>query len=314
MTGSELPMEAPASIPVLPSPPGTPDHRASVLGDLREIVHDIWEYRELLQQLAIRDIKLRYKQAVMGLGWALFMPLFIVAAGMIVRVAMAHLSSGGGQIGGNTLAGLAVKSLPWAFFIGAIGLSTASLTGNAGLVGKVYFPREVLPLAVVLAQGVDLLIGSIAVLLVLPFLGIPLSVQQLWVLPIAVMLVVFTSGVALFLACGNLFFRDVKYIVQVVLTFGIFLTPVLFEPAMLGPLGSRLIMLNPISPILEGLRLSLIQGHNLLAPLAVAGRDGATIIAWDPWYLAYGAGVSLFVFGASAILFHRAEFAFAEYV
>lgn len=307
-------MQAHAKIPAVPTPPGPPNPRVSLLGDLREIVNDVWEYRELLQQLAVRDIKLRYKQAVMGLGWALFMPLFIVAAGMIIRVAMAHLSGGGQHIGRGAMAGLAVKSLPWAFFIGAIGLATASLTGNASLVGKVYFPREVLPLAVLLAQGMDLLIGTIAVLLILPVLGITWSVQLLWVLPLAALLVVFTGGVSLFLACGNLFFRDVKYIVQVVLTFGIFFTPVIYEPEMIGPLGARLIMLNPMSPILEGFRLCIVEGHNLLRPLTVAGLDGATSVVWDPRYLAYGVGVSVLVFAASAILFHRAEFAFAEYV
>lgn len=283
-----------------------------MLGDLREVVKDVWEYRELLQQLALRDIKLRYKQAVMGLGWALFMPLFIVAAGMMIRFAMAYLS--GGKVTGSALAGLAVKSLPWAFFIGAIGLATASLTGNVSLVGKVYFPREVLPLAVVLAQSMDLIIGTVAVLLILPILGVSWSLQLLWIFPLGVLLVLFTSGVSLFLACGNLFFRDVKYIVHVVLTFGIFFTPVLYEPAMLGPLGARLIMLNPMSPILEAFRLGIVEGHNLLQPLTVVGVNGAAIVAWDPWYLAYAAAMSLLAFAGSALIFHRSAYAFAEYV
>jgi ABC-type polysaccharide/polyol phosphate export permease len=283
-----------------------------LLADLREIGHDIWDYRELLHHLALRDIKLRYKQAVMGFGWALFMPVFIVAAGMIIRFAMAHLS--GGALIRTEVAGLVVKALPWAFFIGAIGMATSSLTTNANLVGKVYFPREVLPLAVVLAQGLDLLVGGAVVLILLPFLGVSLSLQQLWLLPLAALLVMFTAGVSLFLACANLFFRDVKYIVQVLLTFGIFMTPVIYEPAMLGARGARLIMFNPMSPILEGFRLSLIEGHNLLQPLVVTGPTGAAIVAWDPWVLAYGVGASVLALVASALLFHRSEFAFAEYV
>jgi ABC-type polysaccharide/polyol phosphate export permease len=178
----------------------------------------------------------------------------------------------------------------------------------------VYFPREVLPLAVVLAQGLDLLVGGAVVLLLLPFLGVSLSLQQLWLFPLAALLVMFTSGVSLFLACANLFFRDVKYIVQVLLTFGIFMTPVIYEPAMLGARGARLIMFNPMSPILEGFRLSLIEGHNLLQPLVVTGPTGAAIVAWDPWVLAYGVGASVLALVASALLFHRSEFAFAEYV
>ena len=95
----------------------------------------------------------------------------------------------------------------------------------------------------------------------------------------------FTTGVSLFLSCANLFFRDVKYIVQVVLMFGIFFTPIFFEPAMLGPKGAYLAMLNPLTGILEGLRLSVVEGHNLLEPLTVVVK-GVPRVAWEPWELA----------------------------
>jgi ABC-type polysaccharide/polyol phosphate export permease len=98
------------------------------------------------------------------------------------------------------------------------------------------------------------------------------------------------------------------------LTFGIFVTPVLYEPTMLGEQGSRLVMLNPLGPILEGFRLSVVAGHNLLEPLVILGSDGASIVAWDPSYLTYTLGISVIGFLASAVFFHRSEFAFAEYV
>jgi ABC-type polysaccharide/polyol phosphate export permease len=182
------------------------------------------------------------------------------------------------------------------------------------LVTKIYFPREVLPLGVVLAQGMDLLIGAAALLLILPFLGLDASWQALWVLPLAVLLLLMTAGLSLFLASANLFFRDVKYIVQVMLTFGIFVTPVLYEPFMLGARGARLVMLNPLGPILEGVRLSVVSGHNLLEPLVLAGPEGASIVAWDPSYLAYALAFAVIGFLVSAVVFHRSEFAFAEHV
>ena len=111
-----------------------------------------------------------------------------------------------------------------------------------------------------------------------------------------------------------MFFRDVKYIVQVLLTFGIFFTPVFFEPAMFGVVGAKLMMLNPLAPLLEGIRLALVEGHNLLRPLVIGADSSAQIAAWSPWYLAYSAGWGILGLVGSSLLFHRLEFLFAEYV
>jgi ABC-type polysaccharide/polyol phosphate export permease len=286
--------------------------RRSIWRDSAEIVLEFWQYRGLLYQLTLRDIRIRYKQAVMGFGWAIFMPMLIVLSGIIVRYAMAYLSGSDLQTG--ALVGVAVKAIPWAFFVGAIGFASASLIGNANLVTKIYFPREVVPLSAVLAQTFDSSVGAVALLLVLPLLGVSPSLGFLWVPPLALLLFFFTAGAALLLSCANLFFRDVKYIVQVLLTFGIFFTPVFFEPAMFGAVGAKLMMLNPLAPILEGIRLALVEGHNLLRPLVIVPDSGAHILAWSPWYLLYSAAWAVLGFVASSLLFHRLEFLFAEYV
>jgi ABC-type polysaccharide/polyol phosphate export permease len=122
-----------------------------------------------------------------------------------------------------------------------------------------------------------------------------------------------TAGLALLLSCANVFFRDVKYIVQTLLTFGIFFTPVFYEPQMLGVTGARLVMLNPLAPLLEGLRLSLIEGHNLFEPLTAAVRSGVAVV-WSPWYLAYSAVWAFGGLALSAVIFHRAESAYPEYL
>jgi ABC-type polysaccharide/polyol phosphate export permease len=292
-------------------PPATTTERKSLLRDLREVFTDLWTYRELLAQITRRDIKIRYKQAAMGFAWALFMPILVVMAGLIIRWAIATV--GGISLNRVAAGALMVKGLAWSFFVGTIGFATPSLSGNMSLVTKIYFPREVLPLAAVGAVGFDSLIAGIAVLLAVPFFGAMFSPALLWIPLLLVFLVALTAAAALFLSCANLFFRDVKYIVQVLLTFGIFFTPVLYEPAVLGAQG-HFVMLNPIAPVLEGLRLAVFHGHNLLEPLLVTGRQGVEVIAWSPWYLFYSGvwavgGVSL-----AAVLFHRAEFAFAEFV
>lgn len=283
----------------------------SPFATLVEIVRDLVEYRHLLQQLVIRDIRIRYKQAVMGFAWAVFLPILIVMSGIIVRFAMSYLS--GDSLDSDVISGLAVKSIPWAFFVGAIQFASASLVGNINLVTKIYFPREVLPLSAVFAQGFDTAIGALAIILVLPFLSVGYGLQSLWVVPLGGILLLITIGTALLLSCANLFFRDVKYLVRVMLTFGIFFTPVFFEPQMFGAVGGQVMMLNPLAPVLEGLRLSIVEGHNLLHPLTITEGD-VTMLAWTPWYLVYVSAIAIVGTVGAALFFHRLEFLFAEYI
>jgi len=285
--------------------------RRSLVGTLAETGRDLVEYRHLLYQLVIRDIRIRYKQAVMGFAWAVFLPILIVLSGIIVRLAMSYLS--GSKLDAHIVAGLAVKSIPWAFFVGAIQFASSALIGNASLVTKIYFPREVLPLASLLAQAFDSAIGAAAVVVVLPFLSVTYGVQSLWAAPLLAALFLITLAAGLLLSCANLFFRDVKYIVRVLLTFGIFFTPVFFEPQMFGAVGAQVMMLNPLAPTLEGLRLAVVEGHNLLTPLTVLHGD-ATVLAWSPWYLAYVFVLALGGTAVAALFFHRLEFLFAEYI
>jgi lipopolysaccharide transport system permease protein len=293
------------------TPTAPADRPVSSLDDLREVGSDLVKYRGLLYQLTLRDIRIRYKQAAMGFGWAIFLPAIIVLAGLMVRFAMAMLSGTG--VESHEVGGMAVKAVPWAFFMGAISFAVGSLTGNLTLVSKIYFPREVMPLSAVLAQGWDSMIGTVVIAAMLPFLGIWPSAQWLWTIPLTLLLVLFTAATALFLSCANLFFRDVKYIVQVMLTFGIFFTPVFFEPHMFGELGGQLMMLNPVAPLLEGFRLCMVEGHNLWSTLHVT-TAAATVVAWTPWYLAYTTVWAVGGLVGAALMFHRLEFLFAEYV
>lgn len=285
----------------------------SVWTTLRVGVRELIEYRELLFQLTLRDVRIRYKQAVMGFGWALVMPLLVVGAGLLVKIAMAQMS--GSQFQAESFAGMTVKALPWTFFVGAIGTATSSLTSNSNLLTKIYFPREVLPGSAVLTQAFDSAIGTLAMAAML-FLVIRIgfSWQTLWAVPLIVLLFLLTTSAALVLSCANLFFRDVKYIVQVFVTFGIFFTPVLYEPESFGPTGCRLMMLNPLAPLLEGIRLATVQHHNLLWPLVVTSPAGAFVLAWHPAYLLYAVTWALLSFVGAWVLFRRLQFVYAEYI
>lgn len=285
--------------------------RTGLLYEMSDIVRDVLQHWELAYYLVLRDVKIRYKQAAMGFGWALLMPLMIVGAGLVIQIVLAH---GSGQpVSLSGLAGTAVKALPWAFFVGSIQIATNSLTSNMNLVSKIFFPREVLPVSAVFAQAFDSLIGVVAVTLVLPFLGVRPSTGLFWVPLIALLLLFFTLGTSLFLSCANLFYRDVKYLVQLLLTFGIFFTPVLFEPSMLGARGATLVMLNPLAVLLEAFRLAVVVGHNLLVPLYVT-RAGVHIQAWAPWYLGYAIAWTVLGFSGALLMFRRLQFLFAEFI
>ncbi len=284
------------------------DAHPSYAAELREAIAELWRFREMLYQLTLRDIRIRYKQAIIGFGWAIVMPALVVLSGCLLRLALSQAT--GARLRLASVAALAVKALPWSFFVGTISAATSSLTGNLQLVTKVYFPRAVLPLAATLGQAFDAAIGTIVVFLVIPFLDVGVSSALLWVPVLAALLFLFTVASSLFLSCANLFFRDVKYIVQLFLTFGILFTPVFFEPAATGAKFAPIVMLNPLAIIVEGLRLAIVEQHDLLAPLATA----AGVVVWSPAYLAYAALWAVGGLAASAALFHRSEFVFAEYV
>lgn len=282
-----------------------------MLAAIKESSIEVWDHRDLLEQLTLRDIKLRYKQAAMGFMWAVFMPCLIVLSGLIIRYAMARLS--GTTLVRADIANIAVKGVGWAFFVGALGFATASLVGNSNLVTKIYFPREVLPLSSVAAQGFDTGIGLVTLVVILPFLGVVGHVSMLWVPLLLVLLVLFTTAASLFLSCANLFFRDVKYIVQIVLMFGIFFTPIFFEPSMLGTRGAHLAMLNPLTGILEGMRLSIVNGHNLMYPLTTLVHGVETPV-WEPWELVYSAVCAVGGMIGATAMFRKLQPLFAEFI
>jgi lipopolysaccharide transport system permease protein len=250
--------------------------------------------RDLLFVLTWRDIKIKYKQSVMGLLWAILMPAIIVGAGMLIRVAMSKMS--GTELSPDSLASIAVKALPWAFFISAIRFATNSLTSNANLVTKINCPRIAFPVAAVLSALFDLAIAIIPLIAVLAWCGVKPGYALLWVPLILALLVLLVSGLGIGFAAANLFFRDVKYIVEVVLTFAIFFTPVLYEVDMLGE-WRFWVLLNPIAPLLEGLRAAVVLNT---AP--------------DAGWMLYSAVVSLLIFAGGWRLFHKLEPAFADSV
>jgi ABC-type polysaccharide/polyol phosphate export permease len=223
---------------------------------MMEELRELYRYRELLYMITYRDIKVRYKQSIMGLLWAILMPILIVVAGIIVRYAYALAAHG--RLQTADIASVAVKSLPWAFLVSSIRFSCNSLISNQSLVTKIYFPKEIFPMAAVLASLFDLFVASGALIIFLVVIRVGWSVYLVWTPLLLLTMVLLAAGIGMIVSAASLFFRDVKFIVEVLLTFGIFFTPVFYDASMFGDKGKWL-LLNPAGPILDGLSASIAR-------------------------------------------------------
>lgn len=259
---------------------------------MKASLRELYRFRELLFMIAYRDVRVRYKQSAMGFLWAVLMPILIISAGIVVRYGYAVASGKPLQTG--DVASVAVKSLPWAFLVSSIRFACTSLINNQSLVTKVYFPKDIFPIAAVMASLFDFFVASGALVLFLLVVQVGWSAQLAWVPLLVLLIVALTAGIAMFVSGASLFLRDVKYVVEIGLTFGIFFTPVFYDVRMLGSKGEWL-LLNPVSPILEGLAACIVRHQ----PPDL------------PW-LAYSFAVSLTFLVGGYVFFKHLEPAFAE--
>jgi lipopolysaccharide transport system permease protein len=260
---------------------------------LRTISHSpLHQTIELLLMITSREIMIRYKQSIMGFFWALLMPTLVVMAGLVVRAAVARMS--GTPLAADVVGAMVVKALPWAFFVTSIRQATSSLTSNSNLVTRARCPRIVFPLSAVLSSLFDFGVAIVPLVVILAVVGVPLTVQLLWVVPLMLVLILLVTALGIVLATANLFYRDVKYIVEVFLMFAIFFTPVLFEAEMLGPWRTW-VLLNPVAPLLEGFYAAVVHGRT-------------PDLAW----LLYSTLVSLGLAIVAWLMFQRLEPAFAD--
>src|ERR1041385_8883119 len=155
-----------------------------------QMMKDIYEYRDLLMMLTVRDLRVRYKQAAMGFIWAIFMPVVAVVAGILIKQAIAIVSNRPMDTEG--IISLAVKVLPWTFFISSIRFSVQALIGNSVLVTKIYFPRAVLVLSSILACLFDFAIACGVMTVIVAILGIGTSIYLLWLPVLLILLVLYT--------------------------------------------------------------------------------------------------------------------------
>lgn len=230
-------------------------------GDWRDRLRELWHYRYLLRNLVSRDLKDRYKNSVLGILWSLLSPLFLMLVFTILFSVLANNQIRDYPI--FVLTGL----IPWNFFSGSLTSGTTSITGNSGLVKKVYFPRELLPTAALLSNLVNFLFAFLVLVVFLYIFGIGLTVHALWVPLILATQLIFTLGLTLLLGSLTVFYRDVLMILEVVMLAWFFMTPVFYSLEMFGDavtvLGytfypaQLLRWLNPMASIIDGYRTVL---------------------------------------------------------
>jgi len=264
---------------------------ATIGRDMREMLSEQWEYRELLYQMTLRDLLVRYKQSVMGFGWAIFMPLVNTVVFSVIFTQVATLDELGIPYVVYAYTGL----LFWNFFASSLRFAVNSLSSNAVLVTKVYFPREIFPFSAILVCLVDMFVGASILVGLMIYYRIPVGLPLLFVPVLLIVQVVFTAGIALIVAMANLFLRDVKYIFEMVLTVWMFATSVVYPVDRIAGALGKLLRLNPMSPIIDGYRAVILRGEMpALGPLALA------------------AGLALVTLVVGWVVFHRAEYQFAE--
>ncbi len=258
--------------------------------DLVEMFREQITYRELLWQMTRRDLLLRYKQTAMGVGWAVFTPLANTLVFSIIFTRVATIDTG---VPYPIFAYTGL--IAWNFFASALRVAVISLTSNSQLVTKVYFPREAFPLSAVVVSLTDFAVSSIVLLGMLIYYQIPLTPAALLVPVVLIPHAMLTAGCAMLLAMGNLFFRDVKYIFEVVIVLGMFATSVLYPVERFGGDLAALLALNPLTILIDAYRDVLLFGRvPPVAPFVAASLFSAVVLL------------------SSWLVFHRSEFKFAE--
>ena len=274
---------------------------AFIIDFVKQIIH-LFHYQELIRTLVIRDLKVRYKNSLLGIIWSLMNPLLMMIVFTIVFTIMAPIRAG--SVNSFPVFVLCAL-LPWNFFAASVIGSTTSIVSSAPLLKKVYFPREILPLSLILANLVNFLIALVVLFIVIFIFQIPLTIWLVF-LPLVIFIqVVFTLGIGLFLATVNVFYRDTQQVMDVVMLAWFFVTPI-FYPLDILPRNYNLFgytfdvwrlayILNPMASLVASYRVILVDGSP--PALDFLARTAIT------------AGVILLI---GWLVFHRYSWRFAE--
>jgi lipopolysaccharide transport system permease protein len=220
-------------------------------------LRELWKYRELLYFMVWRDIKVRYKQAVLGVAWAILLPV----VNILVFTFVFGILFKQNQAVDNYPLLAAAGQLPWGLFAGALGRCSASLVGNSNLLTKVYFPRLIIPISAVLSGLVDFCISFLIVMGLVFYYHVPLSWNMLWLIPLTILVVLTSLSVGLWLSALNVRYRDVQHIVPFMIQIWMYASPVAYSASLVTGRLTRIIYgLNPMAGVIQGFRWVIMNG------------------------------------------------------
>jgi lipopolysaccharide transport system permease protein len=214
---------------------------------------DIWAYRELLFFLTWRDVKVRYKQTLLGAAWAILQPLFMMIIFTIFFGRLAGVDSVGIPYPVFALAGL----VPWTFFANTITASGNSLVGSAHLITKVYFPRLIVPAAAMMAGLVDFVLAFLLLVVLMIYYRVPLTAQVFFLPALVLLTALFGLGVGTWMSALNVKYRDVRFALPFVIQLWLFVSSVILPSSAVPEKWRWVLMFNPMSGIIEGYRSAL---------------------------------------------------------
>lgn len=225
-------------------------------------LRDLWQYRELAYFLTWRDIKVRYKQAALGIAWAIIQPIMTMVIFTYIFGNRLGLSPDAGipqeLYPLFTFAGL----LPWHLFQNGLQRSSVSLVTNANLLTKIYFPRLIIPFSAVLSGVVDFLFALLVLTGLMVFFGVPFTWRLAWLIPLTLLAVIASLAVGLWLSALNVQYRDVQQAVPFIIQAWMWLSPVVYsvETVATSPLARIVYGLNPMAGVIQGFRWALLNG------------------------------------------------------
>ncbi|HSD83447.1 MAG TPA: ABC transporter permease [Anaerolineae bacterium] len=233
---------------------------------MRTSLAELWQYRELLYNLTVRDLKVRYKNSVLGIAWSLLNPILMMLVFTVVYTVML------GENNQRTYAAFILCGLlPWNFFSGSVMGGVSSVINNGHLIKKVYFPRAVLPTSIMLSNLVNFLVALPVYFLLAWLLGVRFTPYVLFLPVVLLVEMIFIQGISLLLSAVNVFYRDVQQIMEVVILAWFFLTPVIWDVSKLPewrtvlgvdvPVQRLTYILNPMASIVAAYRDLLFHGR-----------------------------------------------------
>lgn len=255
-------------------------------------LRDLWVYRELVFFMIWRDIKVRYKQTMLGAAWAVIQPVMTMLVFNFIFGSVAKVPTDGIPYPIFSYTAL----LPWGLFVAALNQASRSLTSNNNMITKIYFPRLILPIASVLAGLVDFSIAFVILIGLMFFYKVTPAWNVLWALPFFMLLAIITAlGVALWLSAINVKYRDVNYALPFLTQFWLFITPVAYSANVIAEKWQLVYSLNPMAGVVNGFRWALLGAGN--------GPDAALWVS---------AGISLLVLVTGLFYFRNMERTFAD--